>query len=154
MRALVVVFVMLAGIFAQAQSQPELPLEHPDQTLLDAFLGETNVRRIEFSTLPTVVADTFSEIDVAAEMADGYYDLQASAMYEVTEPSNARKVVGYMSANVLSYTQDDDYSLALIYVNPEGRLVNPDWVRESAPYTAEEIARDFPPELQLPETEN
>lgn len=153
-RALFAGLVVFAGAFAQAQSQPELPFEHPDEILVKAWLGQPNVRLVEESTLAKVVADTFSGIEVPFEMGDGYYDLKVSAMYEITNPKNSSEVVGYMGAYLMSYTEDSDYSLATIYVNPRGRLVNPDWVIESSPYSAEEIAEDFPPELQLPVEEN
>lgn len=154
MRALLAGFLVLAGVLAQAESQPELPFEVPDQILQKAWLGQPNVRLVTSSALPLVVADTLNQIEVPFEMGDGYYDLKVSAVYEVTNPNDSSEIVGYMGAYLMSYTEDRNYSLAILYVNPKGRLVNPDWVLESSSYDAEEIASDFPPELQLPKEEN
>ncbi|MEK7356288.1 MAG: hypothetical protein AAB250_07550 [Bdellovibrionota bacterium] len=138
---------------AQAQNQPELPLGHPDEILVDAWLFSPNVRLADPSTLPTVVSQTLADIDVGFEMGDGYFGLQATATYEVSSPTDPSLVVGYMNISVLSYTEDSNYRVATIYVNPQGRLVNPDWVIEASPYDEDEIKADFPPELQIPETE-
>ena len=142
--------IALSSAGAFAQNQPELPFQHPDEILVDAFLFSKNVRLVSYDDIPTAVKDTLSEVDVAFEMGDGYYDIQANAVYEVTDPLNPKVVVGYMDATVLSYTEDPEYYLAILYVNPRGILLNSEWAREASPYSEEEIAQEFPPELQLP----
>lgn len=150
-KVLMAVLVAFAGSMARAESQPQLPFEHPDEVLVKAWLGQPNVRLIDANeTVPAAVVKTLSDIDVPFEMGDGYYDAKVNAIYEVTNPSNPKEIVGYMDATILSYTEDPEYYLAIIYVNPKGRLVNPDWVTEASPYSKEEIEQDLPPELQLP----
>jgi hypothetical protein len=104
---------------AQAGQQPELPLNHPDDTLVKAYPGDNNTRPIELSAIRSkAVRDALKDVDLAFEMGDGYYDTLKSALYMVFGTDG--KVIGYMEAALLSYTEDDDLFLVAAFVNTSG----------------------------------
>lgn len=149
MKNLIFVFSLLTSLAfshsAQAQ-QMELPFKADDQILLEAFPGSKNVRLVNnVSSLPSKIVQAFKEIDLPFEMGDGYYDAVAWATYEVTNDSG--RVVGYIEAALMTYTEDPGYYLGMAFVNSKGRRLEVD------PHMGSYEVEDLPSELH-PEPEN
>lgn len=112
---------MSAAALAQ---QMDLPFpKHGDEILKEAYPGDPNTRLISPAEIPQPARDALANVDLAFEMGDGYYDVIASALYEVND---GQKVVGYLEAALLSYTQDPDISLAGAMINVQGVRLSPE----------------------------
>lgn len=144
MKNLIFVFATLTMVaftnFAQAQ-QLDLPFKSSDEVLLAAMPWSPNVRLINnVSALPSKIVKALDQVDLAFEMGDGYYNLLASAVYEVADEQG--RVVGYIEAGFLSYTEDPEYFLGMAFINSKGKRLEVD------PNFGSYEAADLPSELQ------
>lgn len=135
-----------AILFASLAVAQELPLQHPDDILKNAYPGKPNTRVVELKDMPKVVSDTFATVELAFEMGDGYYDTLASAYYEVKDSNGA--IVGYLEAALLRYTEDPDVPLVGAMVNLHGRRLDSAPVElDSFPNIDDSAILDLPAEL-------
>ncbi|KYG66446.1 hypothetical protein AZI86_05210 [Bdellovibrio bacteriovorus] len=145
MKNLMFVFAMLTSVVfvnhAQAQ-QLELPFKSADQVLLSTMPGDANARYINnVSSLPSKVVKAFDQVDLPFEMGDGYYNYRAGAFYEVTDNG---VVVGYIEANLMTYTEDPGFYLGLAFINAKGlRLeIDPNY----GEFTLDELPSELHPD--------
>ena len=133
----------------------------PDKhkALVNSAPWSENVRLVsDDKTLPAPVLSSMNSFEISVEMGDGYYDFQKSAVYKVYNKSN--KLVGYMLAALLSYTEDPEYYVVASYHGLDGQRIESG--EEHLPYlkiltiipkdsTGE--LRDLPKELRPDEDE-
>lgn len=123
MKKLFIVFVLLtAAMFVhQAKAQQlELPFKASDEILLEAYPGDANTILVtDLNSLPIKVRAALADVDLPLEMGDGYYDFVTGATYAVID--DAGIVVGYLEAELLSYSQDPEYHLGLAFITIKGR---------------------------------
>lgn len=116
--ALVFSFLLCFSVGAQ---QLSFDFGHADEILKrDFYPGDKELTKVALSDLPDVVAKEVRDLDVAFELADGYYDYLASAIYEIKVEG---KVVGYMECSLLSYTEDPELTLTGVKFNLSGRRI-------------------------------
>lgn len=107
-----------SGIFAQ---QLGFDFGHPDEILKkDFYPGEAGTTLVTKEEIPEVVREEISNVDVAFELADGYYDYLSRAYYSI---SHQGTVIGYMKCNLLSYTEDPELPLTAVKFNLKGKRI-------------------------------
>lgn len=102
-------FCLLSSVTAFAQ-QTELEKAYP---------GDANTRRIDFLEIRSAkVKETLQSVDLGYEMGDGYYDVLKLELYMVFDKNG--KLLGFMEAALMSYTEDPDLFLVAAFVNTKG----------------------------------
>lgn len=93
--------------------------EHPVEILRNVHFFSPN---IEVSwDIPEEITKVWDERDFGFELADGYYGYGPTAYYKVYD--SKQKVVGYMMAQTLSYSEDPEYHVAYTVCDLKGNTL-------------------------------
>jgi len=105
--------------FAFADQQLEFDFGHPNEILASTFFASDNIQ-VSYD-VPEEITKAWDERDFGFEIADGYYGYGPSATYEIYDKNN--KVIGYMLAQTLSYSEDPEYHVAYTVCDTKGVTV-------------------------------
>lgn len=119
-----------------------------ENVLTDAFPGASNTKLVEFKDIKSPkVRAAFTEVDLAYEMGDGYYDVINSAYYMVFTKEG--HLAGFMEAALMSYTEDPELYLVAAFVDTRGERVGEVYkLRVYMDGHDDEELADLPAELQ------
>src|SRR5688500_12650235 len=69
------------------------------------------------------VLNCMSEVDIAFEMGDGYYDVRSSKLVAIFYP-NSTRIAGYVEEYKLYYTEDREIVEAEVRYNSKGQRIS------------------------------
>lgn len=117
MRAILLFVALLFSTMTQARQLDFDFGEHPAEVLKKAHFLNNNVKVT--SDVPEKILKIWYYRDFGFEIADGYYGYGPKAYYKIYD--SKQKLIGYMMAQTLSYSEDPEYHIAYTVCDLKGK---------------------------------
>ncbi len=118
MRVLALI-AMLVGFQMASAQQMEFDFGLPYDVLKNTTFESTNIN-VSYD-VPEEITKMWDERDFGFEIADGYYGYGPSSQYEIFDRDN--NLIGYMLAQTLIYSEDNEYHVAYTVCDISGNTV-------------------------------